>query len=372
MKDYKLNDDSQTEVADLPLEVLGSDSLAAMERSSVDMQVATAKKYPRDLKMFLTKAKAMVSMDAATAESCSYKLKRTSRDGKVTYIEGPSIRLLEIVASTYQNLRFGSRIVGIDDSKVTVQGVAHDMENNVYISVEVPRRITTSSGKRFSEDMVIMTANAAGSIARRNALLSVIPRCYISQLEEDAKVVAQGKAKPLVERRQTAFNYLINKFRVTEAQILTWLGKASMEECNLEDIDNLNGLRTALKEGETTIEREFPEEKAQEPPLTTSSEPKAELKSTEKTVEKVEKEKPVEKPAKEKKAPAPAAGPEMTNVEKVKIQLEESGIPLAKFIEWGIQTGNMPKGAKSVSDLEEGDAANIVASWKVIFASLIA
>ena len=48
----------------------------------------------------------MATIDAEVAGSCFYKL---SRGGKT--IEGPSVRLAEIVASAWGNLKFGARII---------------------------------------------------------------------------------------------------------------------------------------------------------------------------------------------------------------------------------------------------------------------
>jgi len=239
-----------------PLEIATGDALGALERSQIDMQISTAKKYPRSVKAFLEEAQSMIALNLETAESCNYKLKRKGKDG-VKIIEGPSIRLLEIAASAYTNLRYGSRIIGIDDDFVTAQGLAFDLEKNVAQTVEVKRSIRTSTGQRYGTDMIMVTSNAAGSIARRNALNGVVPRSYIMHLSDYAKQIAVGDIKSLPERRQRAFDYFTKVLGVEVAKILAYLEKPSVDDCGLAELDVLSGLKTMLKENEITLEQAF-------------------------------------------------------------------------------------------------------------------
>lgn len=244
------------------LEIVTTDALGAIERSQIDMQISTAKKFPRSLKAFKNEAETMISMSQETAEGCSYKLKRRNKDGTMKIIEGPSIRLLEICAYAYTNLRFGSRVTGENDDFVTTQGFAMDLERNNGVLVDVRRPIKTSSGQRFSIDMIAVTTAAASSIARRNALLGgAIPRIYVDQLRDFAKRKALGEIKDLAVRLQTAFEFF-KSIGVEAPRLLEYLEKPSVEDCTLEELDILQGLKTALKEGDTTIEVEFPKEKA--------------------------------------------------------------------------------------------------------------
>ena len=290
------------------LEVLAADSLAAIERSQIDTQISTAKKYPRSVSKFLDEAQSMISLSPEIAEGCNYKLKRKNADGGITYIEGPSVRLLEIAASAYGNLRYGSRTIGIDEEFVTAQGMAFDMERNVASSVEVKRSIKGKRG-RYSNDMIMITSNAAGSIARRNALNGVIPRVYIQALSEHAKKVALGDIKTLPERRQRAFDYFTKTLGVPVAKVLEYLEKQSVEDCNLADVSDLQDLKTALKDGMTTLEETFngkPETQATgaKPPLEPKAEPEKEAKA------KAAAPLPSEGPSKKGPKPEPKPKPE--------------------------------------------------------------
>lgn len=254
-----------------PLEVLESNgALATIERASIDQQVATAHQFPRSIKQFMADAKDMVTLDLETAEGCFYRLERKSKDGTVKVIEGPSVRLLEIAASCYGNIRYGSRVIAIEDKFVVTQGVAHDLQRNVFSSSETRRRITTSSGYRFSDDMIGVTANAACSIAKRNALNGVVPRVYVNQLCEMAKETSRGTSKTLTDRRTRALAYFAQKLGVKPDKVLAKLGRTGIEEITLEDIDRLNGIKTAIKEGDSTVDEEFnpkPEGAGEKKPL---------------------------------------------------------------------------------------------------------
>lgn len=241
-----------------PLEIVSGDALNAIERGQIDMQIATAKKYPRSIKAFLEEARSMIAVNLDTAEGCNYRLKRKEKDGGMKIIEGPSIRLLEICASAWTNLRYGSRVIGIDQDFVTAQGVAFDLQKNVAVTVETKRSIRSKFG-RYSIDMIMVTSNAAGAIARRNALSGVVPRSYILDLANYAKQVAIGDIKQLPERRQRAFEYFTKTLGIPLERVLAYVEKPALEDCGLAELEELQGLKTMLKEGEISLETAFPD-----------------------------------------------------------------------------------------------------------------
>lgn len=235
------------------LELLsGGGALNAIESAAVSQQIATAKKYPRDVRKARDEAMALATLDEETATSMFYSL---PRDGK--RILGPSARLAEVIVYSWGNIRAQAIISEITDKHVTALGTCFDLEKNVAAQVEVRRRITKSSGTRFSEDMIIVTGNAACSIALRNAVFKVIPFALVKPVYDEAMQTAIGKAKSMNERRQAAVE-IFAKMGIDEARMLTAVGRQHLEETTPDDIVVLRGLFTAIRDGDTTIDEAFP------------------------------------------------------------------------------------------------------------------
>lgn len=229
-------------------------AIESLERANVDIQISTAKKYPRNIPTVTRKIISTACLDEETAESCFYTLRRGGKS-----IIGPSVRLAEIAASMYQNLKMGAMIVANDGKKITARGFCQDLENNIAIAVEVDRSIVDKHGKTYSEDMQVVTGNAAKAIALRNAVLKVVPGVIINKAFNEAKKVAVGDAKSLNDRRQAAMRYFTEKLNIPEKNIFAALDVTSIEEVTLKHLEILTGMKTAIKEGTTTIEEQFPD-----------------------------------------------------------------------------------------------------------------
>lgn len=242
-------------------EVLSSEggTLAVLNKSEIDQQIATAHKYPRSLKRFRDAVLEMVTLNEQIASECIYAL---PRENKV--VEGPSARFGEIVASAWGNCRAGARVISDQGDYVTAQGVFHDLEHNVAITYEVQRRIVDKKGRRYSPDMIGVTANAACSIALRNAILKGIPKAYWGEMYAAARNVVAGDVKTLANRRADAIK-AFQVFGVGEAQILEKLGRPGLQDIGVDDLVVLRGLLTAIRDGDTTPEEAFAREAPAEP-----------------------------------------------------------------------------------------------------------
>lgn len=222
-----------------------------LTRGEVDMQVATAKRWARSVVQFKQNALAMAVKNPRVAQSCFYILPRGGKK-----IEGPSIRLAEIVAICWGNLRCETRVIGADATMITAQATAWDMQSNVLVRKEVQRRITDSRGKRYNDDMIVMTGNAAASIALRNAIFTVVPQAYVMEIFDHCKKVAAGERGSLEQARAHWMKTWEDK-GATKAQVLELLGKKGLEDVDVDDITTLQGLYNALSEGETSLEDLF-------------------------------------------------------------------------------------------------------------------
>ena len=227
-------------------------SQRAIEVAEIESQIATAKRYPRDIGIFKDKLMSMANLDQETAEGCYYALPRGGKP-----ISGPSIRLAEIALACYGNCCAEADVISEDEKFIYAMGQCRDLENNVAVRVKIRRRITNKKGERFNDDMIAVTANAACAIALRNAIFKVIPGAFIKPAYDRCKQTAVGKAVSLALRRAEVIKRL-TKFGVEEKRILAVIGRKSIDEVTMDDVALLIGLGTSIKDGDTTVEAAFP------------------------------------------------------------------------------------------------------------------
>lgn len=237
--------------------VEGPQELDLVGKAEIDVQIATAHRYPRSVSRFQKEALAMATVNEDTAASCFYALPRKDKSGQMKNIEGPSVRLAEIVGSSWGNIRYGARIVREEKDFIVAQGSAHDLEKNVAMTIEVKRRITDRNGRKYSSDMIAVTANAACSIALRNAIFKVVPKTFVDSIYAAAKKVAVGNASTLANRRLAALDYF-RKMGVQPEQVLAVLEKEGVEDIDLNDLETLTGYRTAITDGDAKVDDVFP------------------------------------------------------------------------------------------------------------------
>ena len=224
----------------------------AVERANVDSQVATAKQYPRDLARSVNNSIAMATMDAATAQSCGYALPRGGKP-----ITGPSVHLAKLIVSNWGNMRAEAKVVQITDKQVISRGTCWDLENNVATAFEVRRSIVGKNGKRFSDDMITVTGNAANSIAYRNAVFSVIPKAIIDKVYQAAQHYITGDLsdeEKLVSRRKKCIDFFKSEYGITEDEVIMLCGKQTVNQIKADQIALLLGITQSLKDGDTTVE----------------------------------------------------------------------------------------------------------------------
>ncbi|HUV15997.1 MAG TPA: hypothetical protein VMW28_05485, partial [Pelolinea sp.] len=177
--------------------------LDTINTSEINIAVATAKQYPRNMMKAKDEIYQLATTSRDTAEACFYAIPRAGKT-----IEGPSVRLAEIINYCYGNINSAVRVVSNDGKKITSQAVAFDIERNNRIMVEVSRRITDKDGKTFTQDMQVVTGNAAGSIAWRNAIFRLIPNAVWIDIQDQIKKFIVGDGKEMLKRRDS----LIKKF----------------------------------------------------------------------------------------------------------------------------------------------------------------
>ena len=186
-----------------------------------------------------------------------YSIPRGRGASGLSFITGPSARLAEDVAIFYGNLRSLSHITGITDDYVVATGSSIDLQSNTSVTVEVRRKIRTSDGRRYSDDMIGVTSNAACSIALRNAVLKVVPQYFWYDAYSLAQKLSAGAEKPIEGRRKVAVKYM-KSIGVGVQQLLDAVGRKSMDEVTEADLVILKGLVNSIKNSEISKEEAFP------------------------------------------------------------------------------------------------------------------
>jgi hypothetical protein len=229
---------------------VSSKALEAIERSTVDIQVSTAKRYPRpkNNKIIQQMIMADALVNEETARECYYAVPRA---GGV--INGASARLSEIISNRFGNIHTACRIIEHDLVRrtVTAQAYAWDLETNNRKTAEWSEPITIKSS-----DAVKITKLSALSKAERNAVLKVVPRVIWQPVLDACINAAIGDAASLGTRLQKAVK-AFSAYGIVPEQILAVFQVDSLDKLTGNDLGTLLGMHTAIKEGTATIDELF-------------------------------------------------------------------------------------------------------------------
>lgn len=222
----------------------------ALAGAEIDTQIATAHKYKRSIQLAIDNITTLATLDEETAESCMYSL---PRGGKV--IEGASIRMAELIAQQWGNNRVAARVVEVNrhEKYVECEGIYWDLETNSGATARVRGRLVDKNGKLYNEDMILMTANATNSKAKRNAILAGVPRPIWGRAYQAARDVVRGDMKTLGTRRADMFK-AFQQFGLTKDQIFLLLNVKGEADIGLDLFASMKGMYQALKSGEETAE----------------------------------------------------------------------------------------------------------------------
>lgn len=233
------------------------DFVQELNKAEIDIQIATAKQYPRDVLKALDDIRAYSMLDEETMESCFYRLERKDKNGETKEIEGLSVRMAEIFVTCWGNVRAAMRIISNDGKKITAQGICFDLEKNVAVTTEVSRRITTSNGRTYSDDMQVITGNAAAAIAFRNAVFKVIPKALTKRITDDIKKALLENTKGKLETKRNQILAWYRKLGVTDNELRRFLGADDLGKLTAEQVMDLRATAVAIKEGSTSVEEAF-------------------------------------------------------------------------------------------------------------------
>jgi hypothetical protein len=194
------------------------------------------------------------------------------------YVRGVSIRGAENLVRRWGNASVTCRVVDETEEAVHLEGVFLDLETNVRMAS--PRKVSkfkTWKGRRQAlyDDQLSQAVAAESSKAMRNAILNGLPDWLVESYYQRARSIAveaikepRGGQDNLTPGERVVMAFA--EFGVTSEQVEDVIGKPIAEFTD-DDLANLRGLYSAVRDGEKRVEEVFPEAKEDTPSSDTKS-----------------------------------------------------------------------------------------------------
>ena len=244
----------------------------------LDVMLDVARRSPRNLELVMAQVKQEIKMVPELAARCYYSIPFTDKNSdSKKMVEGPSIKLANIVARLFKNMVVSGRIVEEDATRIKVEGLCFDLENNVLRTAPISVSKTYVGKDKggvhfFPADQLNRQVQAGISKGVRNAVFNVVPVWLVDQCYQYAKHLVLnpplpvGAAKPVksVQQRIEDAKVLFKKeYKVTDAE----LSKLILDHFEGQDdnsvLAGLIGLDTSIQEGTVTVSKAFGREAEQ-------------------------------------------------------------------------------------------------------------
>jgi hypothetical protein len=228
---------------------------SSREMEEVKGQIFMARQFPRNV--FQSEQRILDACkrpELAQAAVYSYP-----RGG--TKVEGPSIRLAEVLAQNWGNLAFGVKELEQRPGESVAMAYAWDLETNVRQEkvFTVPHtRKANGTIKKLTDprDIYELVANN-GARRLRACILGIIPGDIVDKaVAECNKTLTGNNQVPLKDRLGNALKAFKEKFRVTQEQIEERFGY-KIEAFTERDYLDLIKIYNSLKDGMSKVEDWF-------------------------------------------------------------------------------------------------------------------
>ena len=220
---------------------------SSREMEEVKGQIFMAKQFPRNV--FQSEQRIL---DSCKRESLAkVAVYQYPRGG--TKVEGPSIRMAEVLAQNWGNLSFGVKELEQREGESVAMAFAWDLETNVRQEKIFTVKHSRKAGgtiKKLDDprDIYELVANN-GSRRVRACILGIIPGDIVEKAVEQCNDTLKGNSdKPLKERVNGALKAFKNDYRVTQEMIEDRLGY-NADAFTEYDIIELLKIYNSLKDG---------------------------------------------------------------------------------------------------------------------------
>lgn len=251
-------------------------STSSREMEEVKGQIFMARQFPRNV----------FQSEQRILDAC----KRPELAGSAVYsyprggskVEGPSIRLAEVLAQNWGNLAFGVKELEQREGESVAMAYAWDLETNVrqekVFTVKHSRKVKNTIKKlEDPRDIYELVANN-GARRLRACILGIIPGDIVDKAIEECNKTMQGGSKgQLKDRLAKALSAFKEQYRVTPEQIEARFGY-NVEAFTERDLLDLVKIFNSLKDGMSKVDDWFDKgaTKKQQSDLTKSFESKEE------------------------------------------------------------------------------------------------
>jgi len=242
-----------------------------------DTMIAMAQTRPRSNRAVISELIDQIDAYPSFAESVVYaKPIGTDNNGRMQYARGLSIRAAEAIAAAWGNNEIIQKVETIDDDHVRVVAIFKDLQTVRIWKDEgiVSKWYKTRGGKmaKHNDDRFFnIVVKAELSKRVREAIIRSVPPGLRSELQSVAEArVARLLSNETIEKIVQAFGGI----GVSLVQLENLIDKPLSKGWTVDDRVTLQGVFTAIKDGETTIAEAFGAKQAK-PDATTEAITKA-------------------------------------------------------------------------------------------------
>lgn len=235
---------------------------SSREMEEVKGQIFMARQFPRNV--YQAEQRILDNCKRpALAEAAVYSYPRGG-----SKVEGPSIRLAEVLAQNWGNLSFGVKELEQREGESVALAYAWDLETNVRQEKVFTVKHSRKAGGKLKKlddprDIYELVANN-GSRRVRACILGIIPGDIVEKAVEECNRTMQGGNKgPLKDRIASALKAFKDKYRVTQEQIEERFGY-NTGAFTERDIADLLKIYNSLKDGMSKPEDWFSKKTAKE------------------------------------------------------------------------------------------------------------
>jgi hypothetical protein len=231
--------------------------------AQVQAAVIVARQFPRDVQAAIRSMQEACSRPSL-ANQAFYEYKRAGQT-----VTGPTIKLLQELATTWGNVDFGMTELSIDHESGESEMLAYawDLETNTrYSQIVIVQHVRdkTVDGQKVAEPLSdrrdVYEANTSNTARRlREAIRRVLPAWFVEEAETRCRQTLEnpGDGFTVAQRVAQVVRGFESAWGVERRRLETRVGKP-VAEWTAWDVAQLNVTAASIKRGELSADEAFP------------------------------------------------------------------------------------------------------------------